>query len=237
MPSQRQLDANRRNAALGGPKTPEGRAAVRCNALDHGLSASITVLPGEDPKAFQQLREDLFQDYLPANYTERMLFEEFARCSWKLLRLRRVENEIWSEYIFAIRRKEGVTEAPTQQEADRALAGVLVELPEKKLANYWRYERAITRDFYRALHELERAQRERRRRQPIPAADALTEKMQNEPETALTVAPSAASAVHTSAQTLSQAPTPPLSDFGIGTVLSTGQSARADEFSDPPRAA
>jgi hypothetical protein len=221
MPSQRQLNVNRRNAGLGGPKTPEGRAAVRCNALDHGLTASITVLPGEDPKAFQQLREDLFQDYLPGNYTERMLFEEFARCSWKLLRLRRVENEIWTEYSLAIRRKERVTAMPTQQASDRALAGVLVEVPEKKLANYYRCERAITRDFYRALHELERAQRERRQRQPIPAAEPLTEKMQNEPETALSASASTASASQSTGSAPVPGPVHPLSDSGIGTVSQT----------------
>jgi hypothetical protein len=221
MPSQRQLDANRRNAARGGPRTPEGRAAVRCNALDHGLTASITVLPGEDPKAFQQLREDLFQDYLPATYTERMLFEEFARCSWKLLRLRRVENEIWTEYIFAIRRKEGVTDAPTQQEADRALAGVLVEVPTKNLANYYRYERAITRDFYRALHELERAQRERRRREPIPVTEPLTEKMQNEPETAISASASVACNAQSSTSTPPAVSIRAVSDSGIGIVSQT----------------
>ena len=46
MISEKQLDANRRNAQLStGPQTPEGRAAVRNNALTHGLTAQYAVMP------------------------------------------------------------------------------------------------------------------------------------------------------------------------------------------------
>src|SRR5258708_31877398 len=56
MISQRQLDANRRNAAKSnGPITPEGRAAVRLNALKHGLTAAEIILPtAEDKLEFEQ---------------------------------------------------------------------------------------------------------------------------------------------------------------------------------------
>ncbi|HET8549135.1 MAG TPA: hypothetical protein VFL57_14055 [Bryobacteraceae bacterium] len=219
MPSQRQLDANRKNAARGGPRTPEGRAAVRFNRLVHGLTAATPVLPGEDPKAFEQFREDLFQDYLPANHTERLLFENLVVCSWRLLRLRRVETETWSAYILAIRHRDGADQPPTQQEADRALAGALAELPANNLANFFRYERMTTRDFYRALHELEAAQRERRRGQPIPAA-APAPKTQPE----LAAAASGGSAAQASApetHTQSSEAAAEVSEIGIRTVSST----------------
>jgi hypothetical protein len=229
MPSERQLNANRRNAALGGPKTPEGRAAVRFNAVDHGLAARITILPGESPEGFQELRQDLFQDYLPANSTERFLFEEFARCSWKLLRLRRVETELWTGYILAMRRTAGAHEAPTQQETDRALAGALAEVPPKELQNFFRYDRAITRDFYRVLHELQAAQRDRRRSQPIPA-EPRNEKLQNEPEQHITAAATATSGAVACA---AEVPAP-LSANGIGTVLQTPDSAPVSSKAGSP---
>jgi hypothetical protein len=67
MISQRQLAANRRNAQLStGPQTPEGRAAVRSNALRHGLTAKIAVLDNENPEHFQEML-DAFQAEHPGN--------------------------------------------------------------------------------------------------------------------------------------------------------------------------
>ena len=58
MISERQLEANRRNAAKShGPTTPEGRAAVRHNALKHGFTAAEIVLPTvEEQIDFEQFR-------------------------------------------------------------------------------------------------------------------------------------------------------------------------------------
>jgi len=58
MISERQLNANRRNAQFStGPRTPEGRAAVAHNALRHGLTPQTAVLPNEDPEEFGELRD------------------------------------------------------------------------------------------------------------------------------------------------------------------------------------
>jgi hypothetical protein len=175
MPSERQLKANRRNAALGGPKTEEGRAAVRLNALTHGCTAATLVLPGEDAEALKQLREDLFREYRPATPTEQLLLEEFVRCSWRLLRMRRVETEMWSGYIISLRLRQHEDRNVTQQEADRAIAATLAETPASHMANFFRYERMSTRDFYRALEKLEATQRQRRRAEHTPAAEKVSD--------------------------------------------------------------
>ena len=46
--SPAQLEANRRNGALGGPKTPEGKAISRRNGLKHALTGDGSVLPEQD---------------------------------------------------------------------------------------------------------------------------------------------------------------------------------------------
>jgi hypothetical protein len=52
MTSTRKSEANRRNALKStGPKTPEGQAVVRFNALKHGLLSREVLLPGEDEEA------------------------------------------------------------------------------------------------------------------------------------------------------------------------------------------
>jgi hypothetical protein len=51
-------EINRRNSTRStGPRTPEGKARSRFNAVKHGMSATPPVLPGEDPDAFRRRRE------------------------------------------------------------------------------------------------------------------------------------------------------------------------------------
>ena len=60
MMSDRKAAANRQNALKStGPKTPEGKAAVRHNALKHGLLAEQELLPDEDEDALRELGERL----------------------------------------------------------------------------------------------------------------------------------------------------------------------------------
>jgi hypothetical protein len=48
MASKKQIQANRRNALISSePKTPEGKATARLNALKHGLLSQDVLLPGE----------------------------------------------------------------------------------------------------------------------------------------------------------------------------------------------
>jgi hypothetical protein len=52
MTSEKKAEANRRNALKStGPKTLEGKAAIRLNALKHGILTQETLLPGEDEEA------------------------------------------------------------------------------------------------------------------------------------------------------------------------------------------
>ncbi len=54
MTSDKKAEANRRNALKStGPRTPEGRNAVRLNALRHGLLSREVLLPGEDGEALR----------------------------------------------------------------------------------------------------------------------------------------------------------------------------------------
>jgi len=55
MPTQNQIQANRRNAQHStGPRTAEGKAASSMNALKSGIDARSSVIPGEDAAAQPQ---------------------------------------------------------------------------------------------------------------------------------------------------------------------------------------
>jgi predicted metallopeptidase len=59
MATDKQIAANRLNAQkTTGPRTPEGRAAVRLNGVTHGLTAQTLVLKGEGESDFKQLSDD-----------------------------------------------------------------------------------------------------------------------------------------------------------------------------------
>lgn len=59
MLSQKQLEANRRNAKLGGVKTEEGKDISKYNALKHGSLAQEVIIESEDIPRLQELLEGL----------------------------------------------------------------------------------------------------------------------------------------------------------------------------------
>jgi hypothetical protein len=104
MATEKQIEANRRNALRStGPKTPEGKAAVRYNALQHGLRARSILLPGENSEDLRQLCENLEADWQPQNRTEQLLVEQMAVAQWKLARLEVGERSIYMETMGAER--------------------------------------------------------------------------------------------------------------------------------------
>jgi hypothetical protein len=104
MATVKQIEANRRNALKStGPKTPEGKAAVRMNALRHGLRARSILIPGENPADYDQLCAGLQAEWRPQTPTEQLLVEQMAVAQWKLARLEVGERSIYMQDIGAER--------------------------------------------------------------------------------------------------------------------------------------
>jgi hypothetical protein len=101
MTSEKQAKANRKNALKStGPKTPEGKDAVRLNALKHGLLSQETLLPGEDEEALRTLGERLRDELQPAGELENLLVERIITSYWRLRRLGRVEAGIFARELY-----------------------------------------------------------------------------------------------------------------------------------------
>ena len=61
-----QLEANRRNAQQStGPRTEEGKRTSSLNALRHGLTSRIVVLPTEDLAAYKTFSAEFLLDLAP----------------------------------------------------------------------------------------------------------------------------------------------------------------------------
>jgi hypothetical protein len=95
--SRFQLSANRRNAHVStGPKTPNGKAVSKMNAMKHGLRAREVVLRGrcirENPREFEALPQQLWDDLKPEGVLEEILAEQIVITYWRLRRVPRAES-------------------------------------------------------------------------------------------------------------------------------------------------
>jgi hypothetical protein len=107
-----------------GPKTPQGRLAVRLNASTHGiLSAQPVVNACERAEDWEGHLEAIVDSLCPEGGMERFLAERVALCSWRLNRVVLHESERISEL------QEGVVESVRDRrkrrlEVERLLAKV-----------------------------------------------------------------------------------------------------------------
>jgi hypothetical protein len=101
--SDKQLEANRKNAQKGGVKTAEGKAIAKYNALKHGLLAKEVVIPvgdgAENPNAFDALLADLRGQLLPEGTLEEMLVEKIAVAYWRMRRAYEYETGLIREKL------------------------------------------------------------------------------------------------------------------------------------------
>jgi hypothetical protein len=101
MASDKQVRANQKNALKStGPKTPEGKAAVRHNALRHGLLSQEVLLPGEDEASLKELGESLRAELQPIGELENLLVDRIVAATWRLRRLGRVEAGIFTSELY-----------------------------------------------------------------------------------------------------------------------------------------
>jgi hypothetical protein len=133
-----QLTANRENSRLStGPRTQEGLAASKLNAIKHGLTSSQAVIHGEDPDAYADLRAELIETWDPDNEIEAILVEQLALATWKLQRADRIEANLVNQL--------GGLEACFLD--DKAI---------KKYNNFQRHRNTIERTWNRCYTELKR---------------------------------------------------------------------------------
>ena len=84
MISEKQLEANRRNAQHStGPKTDEGKQHSSRNNLRHGLTGQISLLPTEDREAHGAFCNELSDSLKPETPMERQFAQSVAEDSWR----------------------------------------------------------------------------------------------------------------------------------------------------------
>ena len=80
MLSQLQSETSRQNGAKShGPVTPEGKAQSSKNAVKHGLTAAVVVLPHESKGEYNKLLHSYVHDFRSANQSQQDLVETLSR--------------------------------------------------------------------------------------------------------------------------------------------------------------
>src|ERR1022692_1357012 len=96
MSTLRQIEANRRNSQKStGPTSVTGKAVSSMNGLKSGIHAKSLLLPAENLADLQQLIEECYLHYHPANPEQRFYVDDLIRCEWTLRRLNNAETQAW----------------------------------------------------------------------------------------------------------------------------------------------
>ena len=94
MATEAQILANRRNSKKStGPKKRQGKAGVSQNAVKHGLFARQTVISSENQDDFSLERDRILSELAPESPMESMLAERIVDLSWRLNRVRCIQNQ------------------------------------------------------------------------------------------------------------------------------------------------
>ena len=162
MSSQKQIDANRLNAQKStGPNTPEGRDAVRFNALRHDLTAKHAVLENENEQEFQEMLEAFEAEHQPTGPTENLLVQQMVMAAWRLQRLRALETGLFNLRMCDLSKQTQITYKQLSDAERQAFVFLDDSRHAGAIENLSRYETRIERSFYRALRELQRLRKNR----------------------------------------------------------------------------
>jgi hypothetical protein len=142
--SDQQHEANLKNAQQSsGPKSPQGKAAVRFNALTYGLRTRATILERENPADYSRLWDETEADWQPQNRTERCYLETMVTSQWLLKRVAESESRVYESIAFGEERF-------------------------KMLAYVSKQRAQLERSFRTAIADMKQSQKERQALQPQP---------------------------------------------------------------------
>ncbi len=148
--SQRR-EINRANAQHStGPKTEAGKKSSSLNALRHGLTGQIVVMPTEDLAAYQLHLASFTDEYNPKGATEANLVQALADASWRLNRVAALETNLLT---LGTTQASPVTDAP-QQIQDAMSTVAALESQSKALSNLSLHSQRLSRQFERTVTQL-----------------------------------------------------------------------------------
>src|ERR1700733_15829995 len=141
-----------------GPRTPEGKKTASLNALRHGLTGRVVVMPHEDLNAYYAFCKELMADLAPETPVERQYAQTFCDAQWRLNRPRSIEDS-----MLALGHFEGASVPGIERpEIEAALTAAKVfRQDSKSFMNLTLYEQRLQRTQKEALRQLQELQAKR----------------------------------------------------------------------------
>ncbi len=171
MPTPEQYAANRLNAQKShGPTTPQGRARSSMNALRHGLTARVVVLPSEDMAAYQSFSKEIVDSLDPQTPVERQFAQTVADNQWRINRIRSIEDGMLGMGHFEA---AGDFDCPSPEIHAAMTAARAFRDDSKSFVNLSIYEQRLHRSTKEALRQLRELQAERRELRKIEMDNAI----------------------------------------------------------------
>jgi len=164
--SQKQIEANQENAKLGGVKTEEGKNISKYNALKHGILKEV--VSDYEINYYRDMTERLESQFNPKGILEKMLVDRIGIYYLKLFRVAKAENEYMRSTLNPriVTVKNGLDLLSDYKETIVENEGYIPKVNdvaiEKLSSTYLRYEISIENRLYKAIHELQRLQAERK---------------------------------------------------------------------------
>src|SRR5580704_4792609 len=144
---------NRANAQHStGPKSAEGKKASSLNALRHGLTGEIVVMPNEDLTAYELHVKSFTDDLQPVGAIEVNLVQALADTSWRLNRVTAFENNVQA---YAVPGSDDPIPGGIS-------VGTALESMSKTLSNLSLYTQRLSRQYEKAERHLRELQKVRK---------------------------------------------------------------------------
>jgi hypothetical protein len=157
-----QIETNRRNAQLStGPRTSQGKTRSALNALRHGVTGQVSIMPEADRVAHDAFCREIIDGFKTQTPLELQLASLIAEDFWRLQRIRALEND-----IFALGHSSEAAAIDTEDaEVHVSLTRAQVFLDRsKELERLTLYEQRINRALEKNRKQLDEIQAERVRR-------------------------------------------------------------------------
>src|SRR4051812_21850027 len=142
-----------------GPRTPEGKRRSSLNALRHGLTGRVVVLPTEDLAAYKAFSKELQTSLDPQTPVERQFAQTYIDTQWRLNRIRSIE-----EGMFALGHFEAAGDIDVDHPEIHSTLTAARKFREdsQAFANLSLYEQRLQRtlkESFRQLNELQVARK------------------------------------------------------------------------------